>query len=509
MPVNNLIETKGLGKTYFGVNSIEVLKDIDLSFKSGQFVSVIGSSGSGKSTLIRLLSKLEKPTLGKVAYQKALAIGFVFQNANLLPWRTVFDNVALPLVVKKHPPANIRDKVEQVLKMVGLERYEKFFPKDLSGGMKQRVSLARALVTDPDVLFMDEPFSALDAITREKLMLELKKIWRQTKKTIIYVTHNLDEALEISERVVVLSGKPASVQRLVAVRPDTPQAATVGPREAQKNELKVFLKEKKKFTSVADFKTEGLGHKIFWGLLSALVFVAFISIWNWLVNFYKIPTYLVPSPGKVWVSFLDLAANGVLWHNALVTINEILLGLLAGAAGGLILGFFLNKHRITERILYPYIVALQSAPKIILAPLIVVWFGFGITSKILLIALIVFFPILTNTILGLKRIDRDQRDLMVLFKANFGQRLKYFEIPGILPELFAGLKIGVTLAVIGAIVGEFVGARAGLGYMAIYASGVLDTPTVFVATFTLIALGIVLSSIVRIFEVVLLPWKKD
>lgn len=391
-----LIQVKNLGKTYYGLNPVAVLAGLDFSLTDGEFVAIIGASGSGKTTLIRILGGLEAPTAGQINYKRALKFGFVFQEANLLARRTVYSNVALPLIISGLTASQIKKRVGAVLRLVGLERYQNFFPKDLSGGMKQRVAIARALVVDPAVLIMDEPFSALDVITREVLMAEVKKIWRRTKKTIVYVTYNLDEALALSERVLVIGGKPATIKRVVKVAA-APEAVKLNDERTKfKRELKSFLREKKTVEPAERFETEPIYKKILYGLLSVLVFLVFIFLWRSLVMIFKVPDYLVPLPEKVYVSFVGLAENGVLWRHALISINEIILGLLAGTVVGVLLGFVFGKLRSLERIFWPYIVALQSAPKIILAPLIVVWFGFGIGSKVLLISLIVFFPILVN-----------------------------------------------------------------------------------------------------------------
>lgn len=198
-------------------NSLHTLEDISLEVKEGEFISVVGPSGCGKTTLLKILGGLIAPSRGTLSVKgnsidvavKRRDFGFVFQNPVLLPWRNVLQNVELPLeVIGDRTPFA---ESEKLLELVGLEKFGDYYPSTLSGGMKQRVAIARALVFNPDILLMDEPFGALDELIRERLNLELLKIWQETKKTIIFVTHSISEAVFLSNRVVVLSERPAKI----------------------------------------------------------------------------------------------------------------------------------------------------------------------------------------------------------------------------------------------------------------------------------------------------------
>jgi len=190
-----------------------VLADINMEVEEGEFISILGPSGSGKSTILRLASKLIKPSSGKISYQrnKPPSIGFVFQDATLMPWRNVLDNIILPLELKGVRRNISTKKAAEWIKKVGLEGKENSFPGELSGGQKMRVSLARSMVTDCDLLLLDEPFAALDEITRRKLEDDLLKIWKREKFTILLVTHSVSEAVYLSERVIVLSTGPGKI----------------------------------------------------------------------------------------------------------------------------------------------------------------------------------------------------------------------------------------------------------------------------------------------------------
>ena len=190
-----------------------VLADINMEVEEGEFISILGPSGSGKSTILRLASKLIKPSRGKISYQrnKPPSIGFVFQDATLMPWRNVLDNIILPLELKGVRRNISTKKAAEWIMKVGLEGKENSFPGELSGGQKMRVSLARSMVTDCDLLLLDEPFAALDEITRRKLEEDLLKIWKREKFTILLVTHSVSEAVYLSERVIVLSTGPGKI----------------------------------------------------------------------------------------------------------------------------------------------------------------------------------------------------------------------------------------------------------------------------------------------------------
>src|SRR5580700_148015 len=194
--------------------NLAALRSIDLSVERGEFISVVGPSGCGKTTFLRIVAGLEHATSGEVSLDGRIVCepgtdrGFVFQNDSLLPWRTAFANAIIGReVAGKIGPAD-RKRTMELLKLVGLEGFENYHPRQLSGGMRQRVNLARALAVDPEVLLMDEPFAALDAQTREIMQRELLKIWNQRRKTVLFITHQIDEAVYLADRVLVFSYRP-------------------------------------------------------------------------------------------------------------------------------------------------------------------------------------------------------------------------------------------------------------------------------------------------------------
>jgi NitT/TauT family transport system ATP-binding protein len=212
------VQMRGVTKVYD--NGTRALGPFDLDIRKGEFVSLLGSSGCGKSTALRIIAGLIAPSAGTVdvpARDSGHAIGFVFQEPTLMPWSNIRENVRLPLKLAHMPDVDSTSRVAEVLAQVGLAEFADAYPRELSGGMKMRVSLARALVTGPDILLMDEPFAALDEITRFKLNNDLLALWRKLGKTIIFVTHSVFESVYLSQRVIVMTSRPGQVSAECAI----------------------------------------------------------------------------------------------------------------------------------------------------------------------------------------------------------------------------------------------------------------------------------------------------
>jgi len=213
----NLI-VRNLSVTFAGENGgLKALADVSFAVCPQQFVAILGPSGCGKSTLLRVLAGLLRPTSGEVIINGRMAdgplpeVGLVFQHANLMPWRTVLGNITLPLEIEGVPAEQARRRAADLIDLVGLHGFEQTYPADLSGGMAQRVAIARALIHDPEILLLDEPFGALDALTRERMGTELLRIWQARRKTVLMVTHSISEAVLLADRVLVLSPRPGRV----------------------------------------------------------------------------------------------------------------------------------------------------------------------------------------------------------------------------------------------------------------------------------------------------------
>jgi NitT/TauT family transport system ATP-binding protein len=223
-----------------GETGLHVLSEVSFTVRPEEFVCILGPSGSGKSTLLRVLAGLLMPTKGDVLFDgeklngPRREIGFVFQKANLMPWRSVLENITLPLELQHIPVGAARARAQELVDLVGLQGFEDSLPHDLSGGMAQRVAIARALVHDPRILLLDEPFGSLDALTRERMGGELMRIWQARRKTVVMVTHAIQEAVYLADRVVVLSPRPGRIRLDLSIdlpRPrleDIPYTAAFG-----------------------------------------------------------------------------------------------------------------------------------------------------------------------------------------------------------------------------------------------------------------------------------------
>jgi NitT/TauT family transport system ATP-binding protein len=224
------LEVTGLNKQF---GDLQVLQNIDLAVERGEFIAVVGPSGCGKTTFLRMVAGLEPVSSGTILLDGQRLSGpggnrgFVFQNDSLLPWRTVLANALIGPEVMGQVGAKERQRTLDLLKLVGLGGFEAYYPRQLSGGMRQRVNLARALAIDPEILLMDEPFASLDAQTREIMQTELMRIWEQGRKTVLFVTHQIDEAVFLSDRVLVFARRPGRLQESVEIKLPRPRELAI------------------------------------------------------------------------------------------------------------------------------------------------------------------------------------------------------------------------------------------------------------------------------------------
>jgi NitT/TauT family transport system ATP-binding protein len=229
-----VIELRGVSKTYRTRDGeVPSLRPIDLTVSEGEFVVVVGPSGCGKTTLLKMIAGLLPPSEGEIRVEGHTitkphgGVGIVFQTAMLLPWRSVFRNVMMPIEVKGLPRETYDPRARALLKMVGLQGFENKYPWQLSGGMQQRVSICRALVHDPKIMLMDEPFGALDAMTRERMKVELQRIQRETKQTVLLITHSIPEAVFLADRVIVMTARPGDIAAIYDIALRRPRSIEV------------------------------------------------------------------------------------------------------------------------------------------------------------------------------------------------------------------------------------------------------------------------------------------
>ena len=230
--MDNHVELDNVSKFYEAGRRLHALHEVSFGVEEGEFVSIVGPSGCGKSTLLKIIAGLDKPSSGEVRFRGGTICGphskisLVFQTFGLFPWRTVLENVEYGLEMQRVSKQKRQQLARDYLGLVGLTGYEHMYPKQLSGGMRQRVGIARALAVEPEVVLMDEAFSAIDEVTAEVLRDEVAEIHRQTGKTFVLVTHNLSEAIELADKVVVLSSRPAKVKKIMPISLDRPRDRT-------------------------------------------------------------------------------------------------------------------------------------------------------------------------------------------------------------------------------------------------------------------------------------------
>lgn len=245
-------KVQAVSQVYEGSEPTVTLKDINLQFEDGEFICILGPSGCGKSTLLELLAGLQKPSSGHIYLDNEeltgpnKKLGVVFQDPSLYPWRTISKNVGIGLEFNRHPKKEIPDLVEKYLKLVGLEQFGSKYPHQLSGGMRQRAGIARALVGSPEVLLMDEPFGAVDHLTRLNLQDDLIKIWKRENNTIIFVTHDVSEAVYLADRVVLLTPRPGKVQEIFPIH---------APRPRKRDDIVLLDIQNKIYHSIYNVKT--------------------------------------------------------------------------------------------------------------------------------------------------------------------------------------------------------------------------------------------------------------
>jgi NitT/TauT family transport system ATP-binding protein len=253
------IRAQGISKSFGSEDSaIVALTSVDLTIEDGEFIAIVGPSGCGKSTFLRIVAGISKPTAGAVTTPKGVVtapltdVGVVFQSPVLLDWRNILDNVLIQFELRGLKAKHFADRARGLLAAVGLEDFLSRYPRELSGGMRQRAAIARALVHNPSLLLMDEPFGALDALTREQMRVDLEALWLKSQKTVLFVTHGIDEAVLLADRVVVMSPRPGRIEQIIEV--DIPRPRGLGARRNP-----TFLKITEEITNI--FLSRGVFHQ--------------------------------------------------------------------------------------------------------------------------------------------------------------------------------------------------------------------------------------------------------
>jgi putative riboflavin transport system permease protein len=496
----------------FGFKNKPVIDSISFSVERERFITFLGPSGCGKTTLLNLIAGIYQPVAGSLTVESK-RISFVFQNDTLLPWRNALSNVLLPFELRGEPiTAQIRQRGLEILDQLGLFGAETAAPSELSGGMKKRVELARAFVTEPDLLILDEPFSSLDIITREKLNILLRSIHKSTRSTVVMVTHSVEEACYLSDKIYVLSSLPAQLintrelgkngdaapDQYLLSAPERDAArdirreakvlwtASQEPvREAAENGAGHILSRSGKPVGLIRAARNHLGGALIPAELVALYFIAVF-----LKSHLAIPDYILPRPEGILSRFFTTLWQGTILADLGATVYESLAGFFIALLLTLVLGYWIAKSRLLSRLIMPYLIAFNTIPTIALAPFLVLWFGFGYTPRIVTSVIVIFFPMLITNISATRLAEQSMSQLIAFFQPRRLRRFAYFELPASLPMIASGVKVSITLSVIGAVVGEFVSGSVGLGSLVNVAKGNFDTELMFVGLIWLVILGL-------------------
>ncbi len=505
-----IVSLDGVGKTF--ASGVVALDHLSLDVRPGEFVSLLGPSGCGKSTALRLVAGLSEPSRGNIEWSGAAQtdagareLGFVFQEPTLMPWATVRENVRLPLKLKG-AGEGVEPRIDAALERVGLAGFAGSYPRELSGGMKMRASIARALVTEPGLLLMDEPFAALDEITRFKLNNDLLVLWQSLRKTVVFVTHSVFEfGLSLAaDRGDDLAAGPrfrracgrcalsarralSHLGRICRLLP-----ARIGGA-GRRHDGGGAMSGRAPKSAIEVTAARARADRVLRVLLPVLVLGLTLLAWQAVVSLNRIPPYILPGP--LLVSETLIADWAVLSDSLVVTLTTTLEGFLLALAGGVGLAVLFNQSRVIEYSLYPYAVIMQVTPVVAIAPLLLIYLPQQ--AAVLACAWIVaFFPVLANTTLGLNSVDHNLADLFRLYGASRWQVLRDLKLPSALPYILGGLKIAGGLSLIGAVVAEIAagsaGAGSGLAYRIAESGYRLNIPRMFAALLLLSVAGIVI-----------------
>ncbi len=419
---------------------VHAVDSVSCTIADGEFISILGPSGCGKSTLLMMAAGLLKPSGGRILYRGAelrepqTDVGIVFQDAVLFPWRDVQTNVELPAEVLGEDRSVRAQRARDLIRLVGLAGFENKYPYELSGGMQQRVSIARALMMKPSMLLMDEPFGALDAMTREQMNLEVQRISIRVEDDDL-LRHALDRGSRFPLRPRLRDERPArhdprdrhhrhsapTQHRPDGVRPvrrlRQEAAATAGLRRKIMTQIVSEARvapARKPIKLRAFFNSDPV--------LAVLAVLGFLAFWELMVYAMNIKPYILPPPSTIAVRVVQDLTNGAMARHFPTTLLEVGLSFALASIAGLLIGTAIALIPLVEKTVFPLILSIQTVPKVAIAPLFIIWFGFGIQSKVITGALIAFFPILINVVAGLKAVDPKRILLMRALEGDAAAR---------------------------------------------------------------------------------------
>ena len=521
-----MLEIRNLTKRFYEdpkeqTGELLVLDNVSFSVPRNQFVCLLGPSGCGKTTLLRIVVGLNDADGGEVRVDGTLVRGagqercMVFQNYGLLPWRTVRDNAEFGLEIRGQPLDERRALCQRTIEKVGLTGFERHYPHQISGGMQQRTGLARALSKDPKILLMDEPFAAVDMQTRELLQEELLKIWNTTQTTVLFVTHSVEEAVYLGDRVIVMAARPGRIRADVKIdlpRPRYGSDVKASPRFGELcGQLREALRSETE-PKKAPIHVEPQKHKRqfkltdYPNMVRALSVLLTLGLWEWYGR--GVDPIFMSYPTAILAAVPQMIAKGELQRALLLTLQGLSIGFVLAIIFGILIGLLMGRYRFFDYLLDVQISALYSTPNVALIPLLILWFGLGMNSKIVIVFLAAFFPIIVNTYGGVRNVSRGLVEIAQAEGASEAQIFGKIILPASLPFIMTGIRLAVGRAVVGMVVAEMFTAITGLGGAIVYYSNAFATDKLFVVIILLALLGVALTEGVKFLEVRLAPWKE-
>ena len=541
------LEAKNVRLAYYNERMkrrLQVLDGIDLKLFEGELVAIVGPSGCGKSTFLNAVDGLTKLNSGEIRVDGKLVSApgpdraMVFQQDSLFPWYTVRRNVMYGLELQNRLGQDERlDRADALIELVGLTGFADHYPHELSGGMRQRVNIARALAPEPQLLLLDEPFAALDAQTREFMQVELMKILARARKTALFITHQIDEAIFLADRVVVFSARPARIKEIVAVDLPANRALDVKLQRrfrelynhvwqliqeeiralgicSRRRRNRVTVTPADDLAAPDDTTADAPPNRLLWkrneNLILGLVSVsAFLLFWEFSVRLGWVNPLFTSSPTRIFATGFEMFRDGSIYPDLWVSTQEFVLGYGLAVIMGVPLGILMGWYSRLNALLDPFVSALYATPRIALMPLIIIWFGIDMSAKIAIIFLSTVFPIIISTMTGVRTMERDYVKVARSFGASDRQLFATVALPSSVPHILTGLRLGLGHALIGIVVGEMYGASAGIGYMMQTAGATFQTDKVMVGILIIAGAGMALTQVLKMIEKRFDAWRPD
>ncbi|HEX6523233.1 MAG TPA: ABC transporter permease subunit [Streptosporangiaceae bacterium] len=533
------VAIRGVGKTFRrGGRRTVALADVSLDVRPGELVCLLGPSGCGKSTLLRIVAGALVPDEGTVTVTGQVVDGpspdrgMLFQSPMLFPWLTTRKNVLFgPLAQRSHglherDDPELEREADAILETVGLEGFGDAFPHELSGGMRHRAAFARALITRPSVLLMDEPFGALDAITRLRMHEFLLRVWEQYQMTVIFVTHDIEEAVLLGDRVVVMGGRPPGIREIIDIplgRPrhalDVDTAEFLGVKRKIRASLGVLsvahwstlpvAVDERAVADAVDDHLELAAHRLArrkarWRRVTvgAIGIVALLAAWE-IAAVILNDAVVLPSVTQTAHAFVYYfgrpypSAAKPLWYDLVVSLRRILLGFVLGVLGGIALGAAMSASRFIRHMIDPVIEVVRPLPPLAFIPPLIVWFGIGeLPKEVLIIGGII--PIMT--IATVAALDEVPEDLLLAARTLGASRrytLLHVQLRSALPGILIGMRISMAGAWTSIVAAEMLAATSGVGYLISQAGDYLNMSIVFAGIVTIAVAGLLLDACLR------------